>query len=231
MPNNYFQFKQFKILQAQTAMKVSTDACILGALATKDKPGKILDIGTGTGLLALMLAQRYSSDVVAVESDATSYTEAKINVCNSPWSNRITLYYQRIQDFAKKHHQDFDLIVCNPPFYSPSPFSNDQSKHSSSLPFSDLLKVFLQLLTASGSAFLLLPEYEMTCFNRMVAHTKLTVKAQLIIKNRKNSKKSKIITEFSFGKNSSCNKELIIKNDDAYSQDFIDLMKDYYLFL
>lgn len=117
MPNTYFQFKQFRIDQDQTAMKVTTEACILGAWVDEQIPPQtVLDIGTGTGLLALMLAQKFpQAEIDAVEIDQGAFTQAHANFHSSPWPERLQVFHQRIQDFdpGKK----YDLIISNPPFF------------------------------------------------------------------------------------------------------------------
>src|SRR6478735_7723647 len=100
MANSYFQFKQFKIEQGNTAMKVCTDSCIFGAYINPENATSILDIGTGTGLLALMLAQRTEAAIDAVEIEENAYLQAQENIAQSPWNKKINLFYNSIQNFT-----------------------------------------------------------------------------------------------------------------------------------
>src|SRR5688572_1924557 len=119
MKNSFFRFKQFKVNQEQSAMKVTTDACVFGAWIAseiQDIPYKnILDIGTGTGLLALMIAQKNEAAIEAVEMEKDAAMEAQQNFLNSPWQERITLVNASIHEIQLS--KKFDVVVCNPPFY------------------------------------------------------------------------------------------------------------------
>jgi len=117
MANPYFQFKQFMVYQDKCAMKVGTDAVILGAWVKTDDAERILDIGTGTGILALMLAQRSNCPIDAIDIDENACEQAKANVLNSRWASRIEVYHQSFQEFYKKQTALYNLIVCNPLFY------------------------------------------------------------------------------------------------------------------
>lgn len=149
MSNNKFDFLQFSIIQEKSAMKVGTDGVLLGAWSKpsdsilNDTSFRVLDIGTGTGLIALMIAQRYPNAVIdAVEIDHDAASEARINVANSPWCGRINILESRLNDFhpiAK-----YDLIVTNPPFYNstlkPDDDARATARHADSLPFSDITR-------------------------------------------------------------------------------------------
>ncbi|MEM8894752.1 MAG: methyltransferase [Bacteroidota bacterium] len=118
MPNTYFDFKQFRVDQGQSGMKVTTEGCILGAWARFNQPKRILDIGTGTGLLSLMLAQRYPTGIIdAVELDEKAAQQAKQNFRKSPWSSKLTAHHCCIKDFEAVNGRCYDLIICNPPFF------------------------------------------------------------------------------------------------------------------
>lgn len=121
MANSWFQFKQFKVCQEHAAMKVSTDACIFGAWLNalfKDEQFKVLDVGTGTGLLSLMwLQENPKSHVCALEPNATAAQDALFNFEDSEWKDNIVLEQATLQEFSEKSQQRFDLIICNPPFF------------------------------------------------------------------------------------------------------------------
>lgn len=139
MPNDWFQFKQFRIGQARSAMRVCTDSCLFGAIVAQEysrflkvgpkRPLRMLDIGSGTGLLSLMLAQKSeNSHIVGIEPHEGSFQDAQVNFDSSPWPDRLTLFNQSLEDFLKnKHDAPFDLIIANPPFFKrhlPSPKSD-----------------------------------------------------------------------------------------------------------
>lgn len=160
-----FQFKQFTVAQDKCAMKVSLDACLFGALCETNDAQRILDIGTGTGLLALMLAQRCHAQIDAVELDKDAAQQARENIINSPFHDRISVHQDSIQQFQNhcaKH--SFDRIICNPPFFSQhlAGKSNQRNlaRHNDSLSFADLCESINALLSNNGQAWLLLPQHE-----------------------------------------------------------------------
>ena len=138
MPNNFFQFKNFTIYQDKCAMKVGTDGVLLGSWANASKAKSILDIGTGSGLIAIMLAQRSNAIIYAVEIDSNAATQASENACNSPWSERLHVVNESIQGFATSSNIGFDLIVSNPPYFinSLKPTANKRmvARHTDSQP-------------------------------------------------------------------------------------------------
>jgi tRNA1Val (adenine37-N6)-methyltransferase len=158
-----FQFKQFSVNQANCAMKVNTDGVLLGALAGSSSPSTILDIGTGTGVIALMLAQRHlSSAITAVEMDEAAAQTAKLNFGNSQFSDRLQVHAQSFQHYFADHpSQQFDLIVSNPPFYIQSLRSPGErkamAKHADNGFFEELIKGIALHLTAYGEGWLIAP--------------------------------------------------------------------------
>lgn len=158
-----FRFKQFSVDQNNCAMKINTDGVLLGATASAENPKTILDIGTGTGVIALMLAQRFpDAHIDAVEIDSNSAKTAQQNFRNSSFADHLTLYPIAIADFwLQKQHQQYDLIVSNPPFYLDtltSPKENKTlAKHTSPDFFEKLIETVPQFLTLSGRLWLILP--------------------------------------------------------------------------
>jgi tRNA1Val (adenine37-N6)-methyltransferase len=228
-----FQFKQFKILQDKTAMKVSTDACILGAYTDVSKCERILDIGTGTGLLALMVAQRNQEAVIdAVEIDEGAYNQAVENVSESVFSERVNVFHTTIQQFQTANL--YDLIISNPPFYQNHLQSEKSQKnlahHTISLSFEDLIVSVNKFLKPNGTFVVLLPVHETTCLVEIAAQFQIFPQKQLQIRHRQNSKILRIITTFGYSEKIKIIEELIIKNlDETYTEDFIELLKDFYL--
>jgi len=166
MPNNYFTFKQFTVNQENASFKVGTDGVLLGACADVSGAKRILDIGSGTGLIALMLAQRSQAEIVAIEPDHESFLQCCENINRSPWKNRITVYESALQDFCNE--EKFDLIVTNPPYFSGSLVNPDYRKsvtrHDISLGSTDILKSLDSLLNEEGFLQLILPYAEGNIF-------------------------------------------------------------------
>ena len=167
MANNYFRFKQFTVYQERSAFKVGTDGVLLGAYADISGSKKILDIGTGTGLIALMLAQRSDAEIVAIEPDVDSFAEACDNIRLTNWKDRMSVENCRLQDF---HPGDalFDLIVCNPPYFinslrNPDPIKS-MARHNLSLSHEDILTGTSRLLTEEGKLQLIMPYAEGNIF-------------------------------------------------------------------
>lgn len=152
--NEVFQYKQFTVCQKHAAMKVGTDADLLGTLAAGGK--HILDIGTGTGIISLMMAQRFpDATIEAIDIDDNAIIDATENFANSPFASRLSLEKISFQDFLKRNPETiFDCIVCNPPYFDKSTESNDLSRtrarHTSSLPFSVLIEGAYRLLKDEG---------------------------------------------------------------------------------
>jgi len=162
--NDYFRFKGFTIRQERTAMKVGTDGVLLGSWAPAPHRGCILDVGSGTGLIAIMMAQRCGARVTALEIDRDAFLQARENIENCMWHHRIDLIHQSFQDYCKSHTGAFDVIVSNPPWFRnalPSPTSGrNKARHNSVLPWSDLLEGGTRLLKDSGVLSLILPYEE-----------------------------------------------------------------------
>jgi len=171
MPNDYFQFKQFLVKQGRSAFKVGTDGVLLGAWASVENAGSILDVGTGTGLIAMMLAQRTAASIVdtgihivALEIDKESCEQAMDNVRMSPWNQRIKVINCSFQDYCETEHTMFDLIVSNPPFFSdsrkPDKPGKEISRHDTLLGLGDMVPGVGKLLTPEGKFCVILPVEE-----------------------------------------------------------------------
>ncbi|REE05752.1 tRNA1(Val) (adenine(37)-N6)-methyltransferase [Marinoscillum furvescens] len=237
MPNSYFQFKQFRIEQGGTAMKVTTEGCVLGAWVSKVAvgSGNVLDIGAGTGLLSLMVAQKLPDvEVHAVELDATAAEQARQNFEASPWNDRLVLHEGPVQDqvFADA----FELIISNPPFFNDSLRSPQEAinlaRHDSSLSQTDLLTAISRLLSSTGTAFVLYPEREALRFAELAVQQGFFVCARLDIYNSPGSKKLRTIVGLSKANRPMHQAALHIKSPTGgYTMDFVALLKDYYLHL
>lgn len=196
-----FNFKQFSIKHEINAMKVCTEACILGAYAPHEQARQVLDVGTGTGLLALMGAQRNSAEWIGIELVEDFSIEAKENATNSPWKDRITIINQSFEEFTLKTENKFDFIISNPPFYSNQLSSPDSGKniawHSSSFDHEHFMKGMESLLTADGRICLLLPLPETEFYLSKAKESGLFPTNQLFIKNRPETEPFRVVTTFS----------------------------------
>lgn len=218
-------------------MKVTTEGCIFGAWIGSNSPKRILDIGTGTGLLSLMLAQRFDCTIDAVEIDEPTASQAKSNFQNSKWKNRLKTHSLDINEFVKKSTQAYDLIVSNPPFFNSNFRSNDSTKnlavHDESLSQGMLLNAIKSALTTNGQAFIIYPAYEANLILELVEQYGLYAKEVLIIKNKPGVMIFRKIIELT--KKPPSGKialELHIRNtQNEFSQDYTQLLRPFYLHL
>ncbi|HSN49268.1 MAG TPA: methyltransferase, partial [Flavobacterium sp.] len=161
-----FSFKQFSIKQDQCAMKIGTDGVLLGAWTPiENNPNSILDIGTGTGIIALMLAQRSSANQIdALEIDENAYEQSVDNFENSPWSDRLFCYHAGLDEFVEEPEDEYDLIVSNPPFHTEDYYSNneqrDLARFQDAMPFEDLIEAAALLLSENGIFAVIIPYKE-----------------------------------------------------------------------
>lgn len=234
-----FRFKQFEIHQQQSAMKVGTDGVLLGAWANIKDSKRVLDIGTGTGLIALMMAQRNENALIdAVEIDKNSYEEAKYNFDISKWSNRLSVFHSSIQDFANKITEKYDFIISNPPYFINSTKSDkatkNQVRHTDSLSFEDLLTAVNQLLTSDGKFCIILPFSEGEVFYNLAKAKEIHCTKKVKIRGREFKPIERLLMEFSKEKKSYEENNLTIQNSPKrhdYTEDYVNLTKDFYLFM
>ena len=244
MPNDYFSFKQFTIHQDRCAMKVGTDGVLLGVLApvlveNNDSLPKILDIGTGTGLVAIMLAQRTGggAQISAVEIDSAAASQAQENADATKWN--IEVYNASIQDFTKSTDEKFDLIVSNPPYFINSLKAPDKSRntarHTDELSFEDLVGSAEKLLAEKGRFTVIIPFSSENEFIRIADAKNLFAESlvRVVPKVGKEAKRS-VITFCKVSEKNNCNTnvtELVIETETrhCYSEEFKRLTADFYL--
>lgn len=233
--NNYFQFKQFKIIQEKSAMKVNTDGVLIGAWVNVEGAKTVLDIGAGTGLISLMIAQRSDAIITGVEIEKNAAEEAVQNVLNSKWSNRVFIQNISFQDFSATTENKFDLIVSNPPFFSNSVKNANphlsMARHNHLLPFADIVLGTKKLLSNNGSLALILP-YEQTIeFIKIASEEKLFLHRLTEVKPFPDKEPNRCLMEFS-------KEELVVQKvqmsvyDESktdFSEEFKMLARDFYL--
>ncbi len=237
MPNNFFEFKQFKVEQDKCAMKVCTDACLFGAwVASKFQTSNlrlhVLDIGAGTGLLSLMFAQKNSSaNIDAVEIDRSAAEQAKENFKNSAWKDRLHIHHQDIQQFG---FNKYDLIISNPPFYE-NDLKSDNSKrnlalHSSALGLDDLLDVIQKHLSNNGKFAVLLPYHRSANFINHALLKDFHLHEEVSVKQTFKHPYFRSMLIFGTNKIQIQHAEICIKEkNNDYSDEFKELLQDYYL--
>ena len=228
--NRPFQFKQFSIQQDQTAMKVGTDGVLLGAWCNCDKAEKVLDIGCGTGLLSLMLAQRSEAKFTAVEIDSAAAKQAEENIANSPWAKRIKLIKG---DFLKLLlAEKYDLIVCNPPYFGSKQKRNarEQARQNISLPYPILFHKAAQILNPNGSFCLISPADQEETLIDLGEQNSLFPKRKLEVKGNKQTPVKRLLFEFTF-KRENCKQESLVieKKRNEYTDEYARLLAGYLL--
>lgn len=251
MANDYFSFKQFTIRQDKCAMKVGTDGVLLGVLAPVlptdmmvassgcENSYKILDIGTGTGLVAIMLAQRTGgkTQISAVEIDSDAAEQARENVSETPW--QIDIYNKSIQDFASEWAAKYDLIVSNPPFFINSlkapEISRNTARHTDTLSFEDLVASAEKLLAEQGRFTVIIPYSSEKDFIKIAEGKNLAAEAVVRVVPKVGKEAKRSVITFSRAENSiNCNinvTELVIETETrhCYTEEFKRLTADFYL--
>ena len=236
MSDNPFNFKQFSIYQDKCAMKIGTDAVLLGAWTSlKTNPKSILDIGAGTGVLSLMLAQRSNAQVIdAIEIADLAYEQCLENFENSKWSDRLFCYHASLIEFSEEINDQYDLIISNPPFYQDQYKSKDKNRDlarfTDAMPFEYLLKYGSQLLSNDGTFSVIIPFKETTNFIKLASRFNLLPKNITKVKGSPSSKFVRSLIELSFKDHVLLSKELIIETSrHQYTKEYIDLTKEFYL--
>ncbi len=232
-----FKFKQFAVNQDRCAMKIGTDAVLLGAWCPIDNnPKSILDVGAGTGILALMLAQRTNADQIdALEIDEEAYEQCVENFENSPWADKLFCYHAALDEFVDDPEDEYDLIISNPPFYSEdfktADEQRDLARFQDAMPFEDLIEAADLLLSENGTFAVVIPYKEEERFIDLCAEYELyAVKATRV----KGSQKTPIVRSLLAFKRYELSvltaDELVIEiNRHEYTDDYINLTQDFYL--
>lgn len=236
MTNTAFQFKQFKIEQDKCAMKIGTDGVLLGAWADVSQANKILDIGTGTGVIAIMAAQRaLQAEVHAVEIDDQSFEQAQDNMLHTPFHDRLKVIHSSIQDYATISRENYDLIISNPPFFSGGTFSHSHSRnevrHTIKLPNGDLLNSARRLLRKDGKFCVILPFIEGLRFQEQAETYGFYCTKMTEVKPKEDKPVERLLIQLECNPKEMLKDELIVQFEQRndYTPDYIALTKDFYL--
>ncbi|TDQ32401.1 tRNA1(Val) (adenine(37)-N6)-methyltransferase [Zeaxanthinibacter enoshimensis] len=237
-----FRFKQFSLQQQRSAMKVGTDGVLLGAWTSVDHdPQSILDIGAGTGLVALMLAQRCGAELIdAIELDEEAYEECVENFENSPWGDRLFCYHAGLDEFVDEMDETYDLISCNPPYFEPhsGKGNGDQTKDEArmkarqfnSLPFSELLASCARLLSEKGQCSFVIPYLAEEEFLSLAAENKLWPLRICRVRGRADTALVRSLLTLTFQKEDLMVEELVIEKErHIYTEEYRRLTGDFYL--
>jgi tRNA1Val (adenine37-N6)-methyltransferase len=234
MSNDHFNFKRFTIYQDRSAFKVGTDGVLLGAAVEIKGAKRILDIGSGTGLIAIMLAQRSDADIVAIEPDHDSFLQTCDNTDRCPWNSRIKVENTKLQDFRPASTK-FDLIVSNPPFFSDSLKNPDprrsSARHNDSLTSEDLLEGVLRLMNEGGFLEVIMPYAEGNVFIAEAQAFGLYCNSILKIRPLPTSEIRRLILRFSKRQIKVSEKILTIEQGKRYefTEEYKNLTRDFYL--
>lgn len=243
--NRPFRFKQFEIHQERCAMKIGTDGVLLGAwTSVQSNPFSILDIGAGTGIIALMLAQRsIAENIEAIEIDGNAYEQCVENFEASPWADRLFCYHAGLDELVDELDEEYDLIVSNPPFFEPplptaSPPKGERSISESrkkarfydTLSFNELLNAVSTLLSDEGHFSTILPYLEEERFIVFAKKVGLFPKRITRVKGNMNSEVKRSLLEFHrFETDLEIDELVIEKERHQYTEEYINLTKDFYL--
>ncbi|TRX34016.1 methyltransferase [Flavobacterium sp. ZT3R18] len=232
-----FKFKQFSIEQDRCAMKIGTDGVLLGAWAPIDNnPFSVLDIGTGTGIIALMLSQRSNAQQIdALEIDDEAYEQAVDNFENSPWSDRLFCFHAGLDEFVEEPEDEYDLIVSNPPFYTDDYKSENEqrdiARFADAMPFEDLVEAADLLLSENGVFAVIIPFKEEGNFMALAKEYELYPIKITRVKGTPTTEIKRSLLAFSRKENATVlTNELIIETArHVYTPEYIELTKDFYL--
>jgi tRNA1Val (adenine37-N6)-methyltransferase len=233
MGNSWFKFQQFRINQDRCAMKISTDAVLLGTTASAENPTRILDIGTGTGVIALMLAQRFpDSKITAIEIDADAASQAEENFQESQFAEKLKIIHGRIQDLSDP--AKFDLIVSNPPFFPAHLKSKDSRRnkalHTDELSFHELIEKVSSLLGKSGKFWAILPPRQMEDLVVLAEKLGLFWYRRIQIRDGHSKPVHRWICGFSFQNPVKKEEELVLKEEDSkYTGSYSSLLSGFLL--
>ena len=228
-----FRFKQFDLLNDKTAMKVGTDGVLLGAWCDVSGAKRVLDVGTGCGLIALMVAQRNAdAAVTAIDIDQDAADEARINIANSPWSDRVEAQCVDFNDFAAQ--EPYDLIVSNPPFFTENVMAPDRSRnlarHSVSLTMEQLIGRSKSMLADGGTLAFVSPVEQEMSVRRCIVKASMSIKRLARVLPVEDTAPKRLMWELVKSPAETVDEQITIRLADAsYTQQYINLTREFYL--
>lgn len=231
-----FKFKQFTVNQDQCAMKIGTDAVLLGAWTSiEHNPFNVLDIGAGTGILSLMMAQRSNAEQIeAIEIDDEAFEQCVENFENSPWNDRLFCFHASLIEYIEAVDETFDLIICNPPFYSEDFKTQDKARDlarfSDAMPLEHIIFAVVHFLSDTGRFSIIVPFKEETNVIEEASLINLWPNRILRVRGNESSNLKRSLIEFSYTKSTVKISELTIETErHQYTPEYIALTKDFYL--
>jgi tRNA1Val (adenine37-N6)-methyltransferase len=232
-----FRFKQFQVHDHLSTMKVGTDAILLGAWCRPPQTGHILDVGTGCGIIALMLAQKSDATITAIDIHEPSVIQANENFRNSPWQRRLNAERSSLEEFAMKHQQGYDFIVSNPPFFINSLKPKQQERLLARHTQPDFIDVFLRsvatLLKPVGRATFIIPMQASKSIEEKIATTGLNLIRTATVQSKPGAMTTRILVEVGKTNFGSLQDDsiFIMDQNNQYTKQFQALTKNYYLFM
>lgn len=236
MSNSTFAFKQFVIRQDKCAMKVGTDAVLLGAWVIPNGSLNILDIGTGTGVIALMLAQKSKAKIHAIDIDQSAFEQAKINFEESIFKDNLSAEHTSLQEFSKASGKKYDLVVTNPPYFVDSLKNSDSNRsnarHADILPYIELIQGVKAVMSEKGKFCLILPKNEAIKFRELAEDRGLHLSKLLRVRTTldKGEEKRQLM-QFEIRPTEFSESSLVIEKDErhSYTDEYKNLTKDFYV--
>jgi tRNA1Val (adenine37-N6)-methyltransferase len=234
--NKPFKFKQFTVNQDKCAMKIGTDGVLLGAWTSiEHNPFNVLDIGAGTGILSLMIAQRsYAENIEALEIDDDAFEQCAENFENSPWNDRLFCFHASLMEYIEAVDEKFDLIICNPPFYTEDYKTEDEARNvarfNDAMPMEHIIFAVINFLSDKGKFSIIIPYKEEEKYIDEASLIHLFPNRILRVRGNANSDIKRSLIEFSYSESPINISELIIETErHQYTEDYINLTKDFYL--
>jgi tRNA1Val (adenine37-N6)-methyltransferase len=230
-----FQFKQFSIIDTHCAMKLSTDAVLLGAWAETGNSKRILDIGTGSGIIAIMLAQRSPAQITAIDIHSASCEDAALNFTNCHWKERLQLHNLSFSDFVNDCSEKYDLIVSNPPFHNKSLKSPSEkvnlSKHTTALTHEELITGVKKILLPEGRFCIIQPNSELQNFRQLAFNEGFFIRHECFVYPKKGKPANRMLIELvRFCPEEIRKSEITIRNSIGdFHESYIEMTKDFYL--
>ena len=228
-----FHLKQFSLFHHRSSMKVGTDSLLLGVWISTEKANRILDIGTGCGILSLLMAARSNALIDAIELDENSFEEAKQNFNTSPFSNRLLPIYQDFRLYTQQYDKKYDLIISNPPFFindmRPIEKVRSNARHGDQLNYEELCAGVVKLLDTNGRFCLVLPYEESKVFITTAIRFNLHLNKQMLVFPKRGLQPNRVNLEFTTEKDTIFKNEkfVIREEDNQFTEQYISYFKNY----